>query len=42
MDQAYNLTIGTSLAELRELLAQRYFIFDITKDYKRLKPLRSS
>lgn len=37
IDQAYNLTIGTSLAELRELLAQRYFIFDITKDYKKIK-----
>lgn len=37
IDQSYNLPIGASLAELRELLAQRYFIFDITKDYKKIK-----
>lgn len=37
VDQAYDLELGSSLSEIRELLAQRYFIFDITKDYKRLK-----
>ena len=37
LDQAYDLELGSSLSEIRELLAQRYFIFDITKDYKKLK-----
>jgi hypothetical protein len=37
VDQAYDLELGSSLSEIRELLAQRYFIFDITKDYKKLK-----
>ena len=37
VDQAYGLELGSSLSEIRELLAQRYFIFDITKDYKKLK-----
>ena len=30
IDQAYDLELGSSLLEIRELLAQRYFIFDIT------------
>jgi len=33
MDTAYSLPIGQSFLEIRQLLASRYFLFDISKSY---------
>lgn len=37
IDSAYNLELGQSLFEIRELLAQRFFKFDISRPVRQLK-----
>lgn len=37
IDQKYHLELGQSLREIRDLLAQRYFIFDLNISFKDLK-----
>lgn len=37
IDQQYGFELGQSLREIRELLAQRYFIFNLTISFKDLK-----
>lgn len=37
IDSAYNLELGQSLFEIRELLAQRFFKFDISRPARQLK-----
>jgi hypothetical protein len=37
LDIAYSLPVGQSLLEIRQLLARRYFLFDIFKPYATLK-----
>lgn len=37
LDTAYELELGQSLLEVRCLLAQRYFLFDIATPYRKLK-----
>lgn len=37
IDQKYNFEIGKSLREIRDLLAQRYFTFDLNISFKDLK-----
>jgi hypothetical protein len=36
IDQKYHFEIGQSLREIRDLLAQRYFIFDLNISFKDL------
>ena len=36
LDTHYSMEAGASLLEIRELLAQRYFLFDITKGYRKI------
>ncbi len=38
LDVAYDMETGNALYWLRQLLARRYFIFDINKPYRGLKP----
>jgi len=37
LDTAYELALGQSLLEIRYLLAQRYFLFNITTPFRKLK-----
>ena len=37
IDQKYQFEMGRSLREIRDLLAQRYFIFDLNISFKDLK-----
>lgn len=37
LDTRYSLEAGTSLLEIRGLLAQRYFLFDITISYRKIR-----
>ena len=37
LDTHYSMEAGASLLEIRELLAQRYFLFDITKGYRKIR-----
>lgn len=37
LDRAYEMEPGESLLELRQLLAKRFFIFDIFVPYRKLK-----
>lgn len=37
LDTHYSMEAGGSLLEIRELLAQRYFLFDITKGYRKIR-----
>lgn len=36
IDQKYHLELGRSLRDIRDLLAQRYFIFDLNISFKDL------
>lgn len=37
LDKAYDMELGESLLELRQLMAKRYFKFDIFTPFKKLK-----
>lgn len=37
LDTQYSMETGASLLEIRELLAQRYFLFDISKSYRKIR-----